>query len=150
MLFLEAILPPQSAAPVVSVQPYHFLFVGGVPRVALERYPRSGKSETVLERYLQSEVPLDRYPRANKPRRRERIAYYVTDIPALLGCFRGFMLGEQLDLKRGGSRPLDPGKSISLRVQVGYLKTGPATSFWKFFCRNKLISNFQMLFKSAV
>ncbi|KAI6171537.1 hypothetical protein M3Y97_01027400 [Aphelenchoides bicaudatus] len=81
----DAILPPQSVAPAISIQPYHLLFVGGVPSVTIGRIPRS-----------------------EKQRRRERIAYYLTGIPALLGCIRGFMLGEQLDLRRGGSRPEDP------------------------------------------
>jgi hypothetical protein len=86
--FPDAILPPQSAAPVLSVQPYQVLFIGGVPRVQHERYPRAGML------------------------RRERIAYYITSIPPILGCMRGFMLGEQLDLRTGGSRPND---------QVGFL-----------------------------
>lgn len=63
------------------------MFVGGVPRVALERYPRA----------------------PNELKKRERITYYVTDIPSILGCMRGFMLGELLDLRTKGIRPSNQG-----------------------------------------
>uniref|UniRef100_A0A915DIC2 Laminin G domain-containing protein n=1 Tax=Ditylenchus dipsaci TaxID=166011 RepID=A0A915DIC2_9BILA len=53
--FEGVILPPQPAGPVVAATPYYFLFVGGLPSVQHTRI------------------------------KRDRIAYYVTDIPGLLG-----------------------------------------------------------------
>ncbi|KAI6231249.1 hypothetical protein M3Y95_00361300 [Aphelenchoides besseyi] len=86
----DTILPPQSAAPVVTVAPFRLLFVGGVPRVQRNRKPRASSDQLAEQK-------------------RERIAYYMTDIPPLLGCIRGFMIGNQLlDLRSGGIRPNDP------------------------------------------
>uniref|UniRef100_A0A915DFR5 Uncharacterized protein n=1 Tax=Ditylenchus dipsaci TaxID=166011 RepID=A0A915DFR5_9BILA len=76
--FEGVILPPQPAGPVVAATPYYFLFVGGLPSVQHTRI------------------------------KRDRIAYYVTDIPGLLGCMRGLMVNEaSVDLRQGGIRPLD-------------------------------------------
>uniref|UniRef100_A0A914CDD6 Uncharacterized protein n=1 Tax=Acrobeloides nanus TaxID=290746 RepID=A0A914CDD6_9BILA len=77
----DDILPPKAAGPVVA-QPYQILFVGGVPRAQIGN--------------------------KNGRRKRERPAYYITDIPSILGCMRGFMLGTSLlDLRYGGTRPSD-------------------------------------------
>ncbi|KAH7722532.1 CRE-ITX-1 protein [Aphelenchoides avenae] len=98
----DAILPPPPAGPVVAVQPYHILFVGGVPRVHRDR--RLQRRDAVTEEdptEHDEDVALSRV-------KRQRIAYYVTDIPPVLGCMRGLMLGNRsINLRTDGIHPTD-------------------------------------------
>ncbi|KAI1710821.1 laminin G domain-containing protein [Ditylenchus destructor] len=99
----DAILPPQSAGPVVAVKPYNVFFVGGVPSVQTRNIH---KSATVKDLHSPQS---GHSPYAQNRIKRERIAYYVTDIPSLLGCMRGVMVnGASLNLRKGGIRPADP------------------------------------------
>ncbi|KAI1711713.1 laminin G domain-containing protein [Ditylenchus destructor] len=99
----DAILPPQSAGPVVAVKPYNVFFVGGVPSVQARNIHKSATAKDLHS--PQSGRSSDTQSRT----KRERIAYYVTDIPSLLGCMRGVMVnGASINLRKGGIRPADP------------------------------------------
>ncbi|KAI6240466.1 hypothetical protein M3Y99_00454900 [Aphelenchoides fujianensis] len=96
----DAILPPPPVISSQSAPQFWLLFVGGVPRVQKNRYPREAAADEWKIRPVTLEFGQQQ---------RERLAHYITDIPPLLGCMRGFMIGTKLvDLRTGGVRPNDP------------------------------------------
>lgn len=82
----DAILPPESPGPVpTALPPFHVLFVGGVPRVMPPR--RSHRMA----------------------RRAGRTAFYISNIPSLVGCVRGLMVNWTIvDMRHTGERPWAP------------------------------------------
>uniref|UniRef100_A0A1I7YPB6 EGF-like domain-containing protein n=1 Tax=Steinernema glaseri TaxID=37863 RepID=A0A1I7YPB6_9BILA len=92
----DVVLPPMPAGP-VNLQPFHVLFVGGVP--AIQRrgvsFDKRRRHTSILQdRRILRHVKLG--------------VYYVSRLPIILGCMRGFQLDSQLiDLRYGGIRPTD-------------------------------------------
>ncbi|KAK0424465.1 hypothetical protein QR680_008677 [Steinernema hermaphroditum] len=92
----DVVLPPMPAGP-VNLQPFHVLFVGGVPAIqrrGVSFDKRRRHTYSLQERRILRQVKLG--------------AYYVSRLPTILGCMRGFRLDVQLmDLRNGGIRPAD-------------------------------------------
>ncbi|KAE9550130.1 hypothetical protein FO519_006667 [Halicephalobus sp. NKZ332] len=107
----EIIYPPRAAGNVKVLDPFQYLFVGGVKsQFTYDRKKRNSdfhdEQKGDLDNYHEEK---GRYSRSMPKRKRSLDPLYTSVIPIFLGCMKGLVVGDQfVDMRQGGVRPKDP------------------------------------------